>query len=151
MSFDPAPKVKGRLAETEATILRLLKAEGPSAIYRTSVSIDAVIALAAVRAANKERRDSLSNLFAAALAEYTEDEAAAVIASEEAALLLQAKRLGVDVSAVLRTAVLSISPATAQAGRPVPGGEHAASGDPAEILRTALSEAQQEAATSTPA
>lgn len=91
-----------------------------------------------------------SNVVCAALEEYLTargwgPQGAAVIASEEAALLLQAKRLGVDIGAVLRTAVLSVSPATAQAGRPVPGGEHAASGDPAEILRPALSEAQQPA------
>lgn len=106
MSFDPAPRVTGRLAETEATVLKLLTQEGPGAIYRTSVSLDAVIALAAVRAAHKERRDSLSNLCAAALSEYTEKYGVTKIAGEEAALLLQAKRLGLDPAEILRTALL---------------------------------------------
>jgi hypothetical protein len=70
-----------------------------------------------------------------------------VSADGELHLLDEARRLGVDTRAVLRSAVLAAPglPATAQAGRPVPGGEHAASGDPAEILRTALSEARQPA------
>lgn len=65
------PQVKGRLADTEKSILELLQS-GSGDRYRTSVSIDTELALAGVRAAAAEHRDSLSSLIDAALAQYTE-------------------------------------------------------------------------------
>jgi iron-sulfur cluster repair protein YtfE (RIC family) len=68
---DLEPQVKGRLADTERSILELLQAHSGDR-YRTSISIDPELALAAVRAAAKEHRDSLSSLIDAAVAAYTE-------------------------------------------------------------------------------
>lgn len=66
------PQVTGRLAETEAAIISLIAEQGADASFRSSISMEASLALAAVRAAAKERRESLSNLLAAAVAEYTQ-------------------------------------------------------------------------------
>lgn len=66
------PQVTGSLSETEANIIQLIQSEGDAARYRTTISIDVVLALAAVRAAHRERRENFSNLLTAALSEYTE-------------------------------------------------------------------------------
>jgi acyl-CoA reductase-like NAD-dependent aldehyde dehydrogenase len=62
------PQVKGRLAEMEQSIIELLRSGRES--FRTTISCDAELALAAVRAAARENRD-FSNFCAQALAEYS--------------------------------------------------------------------------------
>lgn len=68
VSPDLKPQVIGRLAETEQAIIKILTEGG--GVFRSTISIEAPLALAAVRAAAIEKRD-FSNFIAVVLEEYT--------------------------------------------------------------------------------
>lgn len=110
MTTDPLiPIVKGRLADTEAAIIAQIQA-GQDASFRTTISLELTVALAAVRAAHAEKRDSFSNLCAVALQEYSARHGAPLPALAEFVAKLQAaattdqeaKRLVIALEATLR-------------------------------------------------
>lgn len=59
------PQVHGRLSQQELAIIELIKA-GSVETFRTSISLDPTVALAAMRAADEEKRD-FSNYVTVAL------------------------------------------------------------------------------------